>query len=88
MAESDTDATTSVYTIHDCVEVLLILFVCTYGFLGLEYVSVELGTILYRVVMVIVVSYTTYYFQMIRTETILMISLVNVGANWSWKIFI
>lgn len=44
VAESDTDTSTPVYTIHDCVEVLLILFVCTYGFLGLEYVSVELGT--------------------------------------------
>lgn len=30
------------YSIHDAIEVLLIMFFCTYGFLGLEYVCVEL----------------------------------------------
>lgn len=40
--DADNDKATLSYTIHDTVEVLLIIFFCTYGFLGLEYVSMEL----------------------------------------------
>lgn len=42
VAVSDDDRSTNSYSLHDTIEVLLILFVCTYGFLGLEFVSVEL----------------------------------------------
>lgn len=42
VAASDDDPETVGYTLRDTIEVLLIMFFCTYGFLGLEYVSVEL----------------------------------------------
>jgi len=42
VADVDDSASTIGYTIHDTVEALLIIFFCTYGFLGLEYVSMEM----------------------------------------------